>query len=264
MTPDDPWSRVDYRRLIAWPERIKREWPFLERALAPARGGLVLDLGCGTGEHSRRLAAADFEVIGIDASASMLAKAREEPRPPNLRFVEADLPEIGRVMDHPAAGAICLGNTMPHLADDAMRRFARALAAALRPGAPFVFQVLNYERILAQRVRHLPLNFRTDDEGGEVIFLRLMDPRPEEGAVVFSPTTLRYRPEADPPVEVTTTRSVTLRAWTWPELKTVFEEAGFGAPDAFGGYDGAPYDPSTSPDLLAVLYRVDRPANAHA
>ena len=26
--PDDPYSRVDYRRLIAWPERIRREAPF--------------------------------------------------------------------------------------------------------------------------------------------------------------------------------------------------------------------------------------------
>jgi SAM-dependent methyltransferase len=255
MHPDDPWSRVDYRRLIAWPERIEREWPFLERTLAPARGALVLDLGCGTGEHSRRLVAGGFDVLGIDASPAMLAKAREAPLPPNLRFAEADLAEVAAVVDRPAAGAICLGNTMPHLDDGEMRRFARGLAAALQPGAPLVFQILNYERILGQGVRHLPLNFRKDDEGGETIFLRLMDPRPAERSVIFSPTTLRYRPELDPPVEVMTTRSVKLRAWTWPELKAVFEEQGFVADEIFGGFDAKPYDSVSSADVLAIVRR---------
>jgi hypothetical protein len=115
-----------------------------------------------------------------------------------------------------------------------------------------VFQILNYERILGQRIRHLPLNFRRDDDGGDVIFLRLMTPR-DDGTVVFSPTTLRYRPGADPPVEVVTTRSVTLRAWTWPELRAIFLESGFGSAEAFGGYDGKPYDPAVSTDLIGVV-----------
>ena len=94
MQPDDPWSRVDYRRLIAWPERIAREWPFLERTLADAGRGLVLDLGSGTGEHSRHLAAHGFDVVGIDGSPSMLAKAAEAPLPPNLRFVAGDIVDV--------------------------------------------------------------------------------------------------------------------------------------------------------------------------
>lgn len=40
---DDPYSRVDYRRMVRWPERIEREWPFLRRALGSR--GRVLDLG---------------------------------------------------------------------------------------------------------------------------------------------------------------------------------------------------------------------------
>ena len=66
MTPDDPYSRVDYRRLVAWPERIEREWPFLSRVLG--HSGRVIDLGSGTGEHSRFLASKGFAVVGIDSS----------------------------------------------------------------------------------------------------------------------------------------------------------------------------------------------------
>ena len=254
MQPDDPWSRVDYRRLIAWPERIAREWPFLERALAVAGRGLVLDLGCGTGEHSRHLAAQGFDVIGIDGSPSMLEKAAEAPLPPNLEFVEGDIVEVGTLVQREAAGAICLGNTLPHLDDASMRRLAAGLAATLKPGAPFVFQALNYERIRTRRLRHLPLNFRAEDDGGEVIFLRLMEAQ-DDGMVIFTPTTLRYDPRRDPPVEVTSTRTVRLHAWTWPDLRAIFGEAGFSTAAAFGGYDGSPFNASESNDVIGVLRR---------
>ena len=38
-------------------------------------GGRVLDLGCGTGDMTRHLSRAGFEVTGCDVSASMLARA---------------------------------------------------------------------------------------------------------------------------------------------------------------------------------------------
>lgn len=254
MQPDDPWSRVDYRRLIAWPERLGREWPFLARVLETAPARRVLDLGSGTGEHSRHIAAAGFDVVGIEASEAMIDKARDTPLPADLRFVSGDIADVATLVDAPAGAAICLGNTLPHLADDAMARLADGLSRVLLPGAPFVAQILNYERILARHVRHLPLNFRTDEDGAETIFLRLMTPEPD-GHVIFSPTTLRYAPDRDPPVQVMTTRSVRLRAWTWPELRAVFERAGFDRFDVYGGFDSSAYDAGESPDVVAVLRR---------
>jgi glycine/sarcosine N-methyltransferase len=254
MQPDDPWSRVDYRRLIAWPERLKREGPFLARELENAPSRRVLDLGSGTGEHSRHLAAAGFDVTGIEASAAMIDKARDTPLPANLRFVNGDITDVAQLVDAPAGGAICLGNTLPHLEDDAMLRLAGGLFRALLPGAPFIAQILNYERILTRNVRHLPLNFRPDQDGSETVFLRLMTPQPD-GHVIFTPTTLRYAPDHDPPVQVMTTRSVRLRAWTWPELRAVFERAGFNRFDVYGGFDSSPFRPEDSSDVLAVLRR---------
>jgi len=49
----DPYSRLNYRRLIAWPERIEREWPFFEKLLHKAPSNRLLDLGCGSGEHAQ-------------------------------------------------------------------------------------------------------------------------------------------------------------------------------------------------------------------
>lgn len=40
-------------------------------------GGLVLDVGCGTGQLAAAIAAQGFDVFGVDLSASMVSKARE-------------------------------------------------------------------------------------------------------------------------------------------------------------------------------------------
>lgn len=251
MHPDDPYSRVDYRRLVAWPERIEREWPFLETVFPAA--GRLLDLGCGTGEHSRFLASKGFEVTGIDASAAMLQKATDSPVPPNLRFVAGDITDISSLTEGLFDGALCVGNTLPHLADGrALSRFADGLRARLRPGAPLLLQVLNYERILGKGIRFLPLNFRGEDEaGGEVVFLRLMTPL-GDGRIVFTPTTLRYRTKGEPAVEVVSTRNVELRAWTRPELEAALREAGFTRVQSYGTVGNVPYVPLESSDAVIV------------
>lgn len=248
---EDSYSRLDYRRLIAWPERIQREWPFLEQVLSSGPLKRVLDLGCGTGEHARFLAAQGYEVVGIDASESMLEKALDSELPPNLSFVLGDLCEVETLVGGDFGAAICLGNTLPHLREpEDLRRLALGLRAHLPAGAPFLLQVLNYEKILSRRERYLPLNFRPAEDG-ELVFLRLMDPRPD-GTVIFSPTTLRYRPDRDPSVEILASRRVELRGWRISELEAILTQAGFQRLQAYGGYDGSPYDPQRSSDLMLV------------
>ncbi len=68
------------------------------------------------GRWYRRANGQLFEVVAVDASPSMLEKAREEPVPTNLRFVEGDLAGLGELVDGRFGGAVCLGNTLPHLA----------------------------------------------------------------------------------------------------------------------------------------------------
>lgn len=42
------------------------------------RDGLVLELGCGTGQMTERLAAAGYDMIGVDSSSDMLDAAQEK------------------------------------------------------------------------------------------------------------------------------------------------------------------------------------------
>lgn len=54
--------------------------------------GLVLDLGCGTGAHSVRLAKRGFDVISVDLTLPGVRSARQ-------RLTEAGLPSMGVVAD---------------------------------------------------------------------------------------------------------------------------------------------------------------------
>jgi SAM-dependent methyltransferase len=105
------------------------------------RGGLVVDLGCGSGPWARELARAGYGVLGIDISEAMIHIARR--RVPEAEFrvasvFEADIP--------PCNAVTALGEVLNYLFDPGndsrmlVRLFSR-VHEALAPGGVFVFDV---------------------------------------------------------------------------------------------------------------------------
>ena len=92
-----PWNPDTYHKFQA-----ERAAPFEDLlGLVRVRPGLrVVDLGCGTGELTRRLADAlpDSDVTGLDSSPEMLARAAEYARP-GLRFVQGTIEDAGGEWD---------------------------------------------------------------------------------------------------------------------------------------------------------------------
>ena len=68
------YAHRDESEAVAFVDRLIRQ-------LEPRDGAAVLDLGCGSGRHSRCLAARGFRVTAIDLSAESLARARRRPGP---------------------------------------------------------------------------------------------------------------------------------------------------------------------------------------
>ena len=60
--------------------------------LAPQPSECILDIGCGTGHLTAKIAASGTEVIGVDHSPEMIRQAREAY--PQIRFEVADATEI--------------------------------------------------------------------------------------------------------------------------------------------------------------------------
>jgi SAM-dependent methyltransferase len=137
---DRPAFFAAYSRLPRSVEGLEGapEWPALQALLPPLRGLRIVDLGCGFGWFTRWAAAQGAaELLGLDLSERMLARARAEGGPPTLRYARADLEALAL-----PAGSFDLAYSslaFHYVADFA--RLAAALFAALAPGGRLVFSI---------------------------------------------------------------------------------------------------------------------------
>jgi SAM-dependent methyltransferase len=170
-----------YDRWVGWEPRLKKEMPFLTASI-PARA-TVLDAGCGTGAHARALAAAGYCVTGADASAAMLAQAREADarvtearlaetrsaetqRAAAVEWVECDISNAAAIGGRRFDAVLALGNVLPAFGDaDAVHRGLVALVARTSPGGVLILQYLNGERIHA---RGRLVAKGSDDDTGDI------------------------------------------------------------------------------------------------
>jgi len=65
----------------------------LMELLNPQKGERILDLGCGTGQLTQKIADRGADVLGLDASPEMIGQARQNF--PSLQFVLKDAADMG-------------------------------------------------------------------------------------------------------------------------------------------------------------------------
>lgn len=99
--------------------------------LAPRAGERILDLGCGTGHLTSKIAEAGAEVVGIDNSQAMIEQARRNF--PDLRFEQADGTDFH--FDEPFDAVF--SNAAIHWMRDPAA-IARCTHSALKSGGRFV------------------------------------------------------------------------------------------------------------------------------
>lgn len=103
----------------------------LVELLAPRPGERILDLGCGTGHLTARLAEAGAAVVGLDPSAAMLEQARAAY--PHLAFVPGDARAFA--VDQPFDAVF--SNAALHWVRPP-EAVLRCVRQALKPGGRFV------------------------------------------------------------------------------------------------------------------------------
>jgi SAM-dependent methyltransferase len=96
--------------------------------------GLVVDLGCGSGIWAAELLGAGYDVLGVDASAEMLALARE--RAPGAQLVHGSLHEVELP---PCVAVTALGECVNYDGPPSLEPLFRRIATALEPGGLLVF-----------------------------------------------------------------------------------------------------------------------------
>lgn len=143
-------SKGPYREDLAYihnvghADFILRSAPGLLEILADngIRDGLVVDLGCGSGQWARELLRTGYRAYGIDISEAMVSLARQKAPEAEFRvgsLFEEEIP--------PCNAVTAISEVLNYLFDPeneelGLDRLFRRVYAALRPGGIFVFDVL--------------------------------------------------------------------------------------------------------------------------
>lgn len=138
--------------------------------LEPVRGGVVVELGCGSGLLTRHLLEAGHRVVATDASPAMVALARESAPGAEVRpLVLPDEPV-------PACDAVVsVGHVLNYLRDEpAVERALIATAEALRPGGVLALDLCDLR--YGELRRDEPNSSRIEDDWA--IVTRFSLPRP--------------------------------------------------------------------------------------
>ncbi|MGD1074145.1 MAG: methyltransferase domain-containing protein [Bryobacteraceae bacterium] len=127
----DRWDSALYedRHSFVW----KRGAELLD-LLDPKPGERILDLGCGTGHLTAQMAERGAQATGLDASASMIAQARQNY--PKLKFALGD----ARQFEAPDPYDAVFSNAALHWIQDA-ESVVTTVARALKPGGRFVLEM---------------------------------------------------------------------------------------------------------------------------
>jgi malonyl-CoA O-methyltransferase len=120
-----------------------------ERHIAPllgdVRGLVVADIGCGTGRHALRLAAAGARVTAVDFSPVMLERARAKPDAEAITFLCQDL-AAPLPLETGAFDRVLCCLVADHIGD--LGSFFRELRRLCRPDGFVVFSVVHPAMLL--------------------------------------------------------------------------------------------------------------------
>ena len=137
---DNPEFFAGYSRLGRSIEGLDgaAEWPML-RAMLPCMDGIrVVDLGCGFGWFCRwAVEQGAAQVVGVDVSENMLARARTATSSANVTYVQADLEQF----DLPAAGFELAYSSLAIHYIERLERFLATIRQSLVPGGQLIFSV---------------------------------------------------------------------------------------------------------------------------
>ena len=213
----------------------------LEKILHLRKGSRILDLACGAGRHAIELAKRGYAVTGYDLSEDLLRRGRADSRRARTRvsFVRGDMRDLHfRGAFDAVINMFSSFGYFEDAEDD--RKVVAGIARALKPRGKFLMERFNRESLAYE----LPLQgWRVGADGSVVLQDDSFD-------------VLRGRYDTRQIVidrEGTREHRASVRAYTLPELKELFGEAGLHVHRVLGGLDLSAYR-ARSPRL--VLYAV--------
>lgn len=220
------------------------------------QNGLVLELGCGTGSMTRRLAARGYDMIGIDNSEEMLQIAREKGGyGDSILYLCQDMREFELYGTVAAVVSVC-GSMNYILSEEDLLRIFSLVNNYLDPQGIFIFDMdtlYEYEEVLGDQTiaenrdegSFIWENTYYKEEGINEINLALFIPEPEDRPASGNCLLCRKYEETH-----------YRRAYPLGTIRRLIEEAGM---DWVGAYDAMTgQEPKETSERLYIVAREKR------
>lgn len=220
--PGSPDADGSYAR------RTDDEVAFIERALGLTEPCDLLDLCCGPGRHSVRLARRGHRVTGVDISAYNLEKAAERAAEFGVgaTWREADMRDTG-LAESSQDAAINMFTAFGFFSDEENQRVLEEVVRVLRPGGRLLIDLVNRDSLMR---RHQPRMW--NERHNDAVLLQEHAFDSATGSQTTNWTVVKADGER-------VSRSFTIRMYTLQELELRMALAGLEVEEAWGGLDGS-------------------------
>lgn len=208
--------------------------------------GLLLDLACGTGSVSVRMAQKGYEVIGVDLSPEMLSEAQNKAYSAgqNILFLCQDMTALD--LYGTVDAAVCTLDGLCHLPDEeSVFAALQKVSLFMNPGGVFLFDVnsvYKHRAVLGNNT----FVYDTDD-----VYCVWQNTLLSDGVTVQMDLDF-FEPVSDKGDYVRQSERFTERAYPRETLEAMLKKAGFTVLDVFDGYSGKPAHDTSERLLFAV------------
>ena len=213
--------------------------------LAQASRGPVLEIGCGTGRVSLPIASAGIDVVGVDFSTSMLAKARERADATKdnggaVEFVQGDMRTLALGRRFPLV-IIPARTLYLALTPEEQLESLRRAAAHLAPRGALAFNLFVPDSDLISDVSEEPFSMgeTINPKTGLRCLLSAANRPDPVSQTIHSIQTVEELSDAGEVVR-TVDLEVDLRYLYPSEVHVMLEQVGIVADQVFGDFEGGP------------------------
>jgi len=227
---DEVFNQEDYMYFygkVLTEERTEKEIRFLIDELGLEKTISILDVGCGFGRHSIKLAEKGHYVTGIDRMDGFLRAARKRAEYQGLKinFIQKDM--RGMVFNEEFDRALLLFTGFGYFSDDQNLEVLKNISKSLVPGGLFCFDTFNRDAFLKDFLPYHVQEIRND----LMIDRNTFDPK--TGRLIDKRIIIRDGKRKNVPFSI--------RLYDYNEIERLLDQGGMKIDRIYGDWDKSPF-----------------------